>query len=244
MNQAIKNLNEALKKIEGYDKMVMTDNDLLSVLTSALEGFSESDAADTFKKFKGFQAAHDRHVQDLISKKEKEFADKLSSKDQELKSIKDSIPRPNDPAEIKKRLDAETDPAEKRILQVELSAALTAQENARMKEENEQAKKEKADQERRAELIEFARNNQYSIPDVSVFLPFGEKAVEKLQEFAQANNKIVEDRIAELSAKKFAGAAQRGGHTPPEGTMSLEDIEKLPTRAEREEQYKKLGLME
>lgn len=226
MNEIIKKMNEALTKIDGMDKITMTDDNLLAVHMAAMEGYTEVEAAEILKKNKSFTAAHDKHVAEILVGKDKDFNDKLSAKNTELESLKNTIPRPDSPEEIKKRLDIEKDTTERRILNIELQAATDRVEREKISNQLTEEKNSAEILRQKTVLDALAKENKYLIPDTSVFLAFGENASDKMKEFAEANNKILEDRVTEIAAKKFGGQIIKGD-TIAAGSKSLDDIEKI-----------------
>lgn len=240
MIEAVKKMREVLTNVPDHDKVDITDDHLKSLLTAGLDGYTEDDALQTLKKG-AFKAVHDRHVNDLLAKKDKEHEGSIAKKTEEIETLKSSIPRPKDPDEIKKRLDSETDPVEARILKMEYENAQSAKRLQEMEGKTKKAEKEASEARLKQELDSVAKDKGFVIADTSVFVPFGEKAVEMLTAFGEDNNKHLEDKIADIANKKFGGLKPSGGAPSQGGAKSLDDIEKIDDPVERMKELEKGG---
>lgn len=243
MQEYLKKMKEGLTKIQ--DTSIITDNDLLKIHNDALEGYTDGDIRDLLTKKPKFQSVHDKFVSDKLEAQKAELtkahADLLNERDAELSKLKASIPRPNSPEDIKKRLDVETDPIEKRLLKAEYDSAILAEKYSTLESEANQSKKIAKDAELFKQLNQHIKDKGYVINDPSLFLQFGDNAISEIDKFGNSLTELINGRVSEIATKKYgSNPSEQGGSQKKENFMTIEEIESQYSGVENREMRIKL----
>ena len=233
MKNAAKIFKELLTKTQNNGSIEeLGEDELLALLQGLLSGFGDEDVQEVTKTIKPFQSNIDRAVEKLVSKKSSEYDERLNAKEQELEKLRQSVPRPTDPEEIRARMEAETDPAEKRFLKLEYQHALQQKQVSELQAEKERAEAEIQKAAMLSNLQKLVTEKGLNVPDPSVFIPFGEKAQDEMLSYSEKVQAMIDEKINKTAADKFGGKQQHGGGEN-KGKLSMEEIGQIADRGER-----------
>lgn len=236
MNKILEKMRELLTKIKGLDTIEFTDNDLLTIHRESLASYSPEQAMELLNNNPIFKSVHDKHVTEIVNKTKKASDDLLLSKDEELIKLRDLAPRPTSPEAIKKKIESTTDVGELRILNLELQNALTSERAEKLEADNKAQAAKNAQAELQNRINSHIKEKNYSVTDSSLFVQFGEDAINKIDAYAESNKKLFDAELSKIAAKKYGSDFKEIGGKPSNDNIqvkSLEEIAKLPTRDER-----------
>ena len=233
MRNAAKKLRENLTRVLKTVSIDELDDDsALAILQDVMNGFEDSDWSTVHNTVKTFQSHMDRSVEKIATNRTQELNARLSEKEKAIEELKLLIPRASSPEEIKKRLDSETDPVEKRILQVEYQSALIQKQLSESQAEKEKIARENQYNSNVAKLAQLVKEKDLPVHDVSVFARLGDDAEAKLLEYGENQKKYFEESLNKMAGQKFGGAP-KGGESQKQGKLTLEQINEIPDRGER-----------
>jgi hypothetical protein len=226
---------EGLTKLPGMDTITISETDLLKIHDASLEGYTDGNILDLLTKNKKFQSVHDKFVNDKLTTQKgdltKSHDDLLQEKEDIISKLKSSIPIPNSPDEIKKRLESETDPTEKRMLELEYRNAVNLAENASLRADSQKSQKIATDAELLKTLNAHVKDKKYAVSDASSFVQYGDKAIDQLDIFGAKLTETLNEMVSKIAKDKYSVNPVETGKTTTTdpNAMTFDEInEKYP----------------
>jgi len=230
MQKTAQKVYEILTKLE---KESIIDNETaLAIFESMLKSVEPDEINNIFGNVPTFKSALDKDVANRTKSIEDKYKTEITSKDSKISELSQLIPKESDPEKIKKQLDLSTDPNERRLLQLEYNNAIATNQLAKLESEKRAIEEREQVSVLKNKLAEIAKTDGLAVHDPFMFAEFGENAETMMREYATKNSSLIEDRIKELAANKFAGTKQPSGD-PAQMKMSLDEINELPSRDAR-----------
>jgi hypothetical protein len=234
MEEWLKLFAKGLTSLPNMDKITISETDLLKIHNESLAGYSDGYILDLLTKNPKFQSVHDKFVGERLSTQKgdltKTHDDLLQEKEDLIIKLKASVTLPDTPDEIKKRLEIEKDPNEKRYLELLYRNALSDEKYATLEADAQKSKKIASDAELLKELNEHIKDKKYIINDPSAFLQYGENAKEKLTTFGDQLNETLNEQVAAIAKEKFRVNPGELGNKKPANPNAL-------TQEQIEEQF-------
>lgn len=241
MKKTGEKIKEILTNLE-KDSIIDVDS-ALAVFQSLVKSVDADEVGEFVSQTPIVKAFFDRKENALKTELKNQFETEKQSLESTLASLKEQMPRESDPEKIKQQLEQATDPTEKRLLQLELSNAISIQQLKQLSDEKAEIEKREKDASLKAHLAEIAKAENLPVHDPFAFSVYGEKAEEMMRSFAEKNSQTIEEKIKAMATEKFGGAKMDGADENAKPKLTVEEIEAIPDHRERYKAMKDSGLI-